>query len=85
VSEITDPKNIDARLIGTVSVSHIGITCLLATDTAHAREAVRNLFCTWPEPDRSDLLWLLKSEGLSVDEVVSNGESQAPGPKQMRV
>lgn len=65
VQGITDSKNIQARVMGTISVSHIVIASLLQTNQPKAKEKVKNLLETWPESDRSDLLWFLKSEGIS--------------------
>ena len=59
-----DPKNA-TRLMGTVTVSHIAVASLLQIGTPKAVAAAQRLIKVWPEPHRSDLLWFLKSEGLS--------------------
>lgn len=59
----SDPKNA-SRLIGTVTVSHIAVASLLQIGTPKAIAAAQRLTNIWPEPDRSDLLWFLKTEGL---------------------
>lgn len=63
---VVDPAN-SIRLMGTISVAHVGVASLLRSSTEEARQAAKRLVATWPQPDRDDLLWYLKSEGLSVD------------------
>jgi len=58
-----DPVN-KSRLMGTVSVAHVAVACLLRFATSEAVEAANALLNTWAEPDRTDLIWYLKSEGL---------------------
>ncbi len=64
VEEITDSKNRNARTVGTVSISFLGIAGLLEAGTSNAQEAVQKLLETWPEPDCSHLLDFLKSASL---------------------
>ena len=54
-------------LMGTISVAHVAVSCLLRVDTEEAVEAAKALLSNWPEPDRTDLTWYLKSEGLAID------------------
>lgn len=53
------------RLMGTISVAHVAVGCLLRAGDNEAAGIARGLIEAWPEPDRTDLLWYLKSEGLS--------------------
>lgn len=59
----TSPEN-QIRLMGTISVAHVAVACLMRVGGDRAVEAARGLIASWPEPDRTDLLWYLKSEGL---------------------
>jgi hypothetical protein len=68
ISAISDPANQETRIMGTISVSHIGVACLLEFGSSRTKELVKQLLEHWPEPDRSDLLWFLKSESISIDE-----------------
>jgi hypothetical protein len=63
---VVDPAN-SIRLMGTISVAHVGVASLLRASCDEARQGVKRLLATWPQPDRDDLLWYLESEGLSVD------------------
>ncbi len=66
---ITDSVNMDSRLIGsTISVSHVGFAGLWEFGTPIAKKSLKNLLQGWAEPDRTDLLWFLKSQAIS-DEV----------------
>jgi hypothetical protein len=56
-----------SRLIGTVTVSHMGLAALLRYGGAKDKEATRELLKNWPEPDREDLLRFLKGESLLED------------------
>lgn len=64
VENLTKPGNMNARLFGTISVSHIGIVSLLQTESQKANDVARHLVNHWPEPDRDDLLWFIKSESI---------------------
>ena len=67
---ITEPKNKDARLMGsTISVSHIGFATLWAFGLPSIRQSLSKLLQDWPEPDRTDLLWFLKSQAISIHEL----------------
>lgn len=59
-----DPMNC-TRLIGTVTVAHVGIASIIRTGLSSAASAADALINSYPEPERSDLVWYLKSEGLS--------------------
>ncbi len=68
IDAIRDPKNTEARLLGsTVSVSHIGFAGLWAFGTPRAKLFLKDLLQHWPEPDREDLLWFLESQSLSME------------------
>ncbi|MBY0395733.1 MAG: hypothetical protein K2X91_04580 [Thermoleophilia bacterium] len=60
----TSPENA-TRLMGTISVAHVAVAALLRVGTPGAEAAARRLLEDWPEPDRSDLLWYLSTEGLA--------------------
>lgn len=57
------PDN-QVRLMGTISVAHVAVAALFRVGDEKADEAARRLIDAWPEPDRGDLLWWLRSEGL---------------------
>ena len=56
------PENRNARLLGTISVAHYGLTELLRANPAAASSIILPLLADWPEPDRSDFFWYVKSE-----------------------
>ena len=60
---VVEPEN-QVRLVGTISVAHVALGCLLRVGGGKATEVAKSLIDTWPEPDRTDLLWYLRSEGL---------------------
>jgi hypothetical protein len=62
----SNPVN-NARLMGTVSVAHVALGCLLRIGTTKAVEAAKTLFNNWPEPDKTHLSWYLESEGLGFE------------------
>lgn len=68
VSKITaaiiDPENRGARLMGTISVAHIGVASLLCSDNLEGVNAAHQLIEEWQGVDREDLIWYLKSESL---------------------
>ena len=55
-------NNMQARLMGTISVTHYALTEFLRANPQVAREAVMQMLADWPEPDRADFLWYLKAE-----------------------
>jgi hypothetical protein len=59
----TSPAN-QVRPTGTISVAHVAVGCLFRVGSGHAAGLAKDLLAHWPEPDRSDLLWYLKSEDL---------------------
>lgn len=67
IRSITDSTNMGARIFGTISVSHVGFACLWEYGPAVAKLELRSLLAKWPEPDRSDLLWFLKSQDIAID------------------
>jgi hypothetical protein len=52
--------------MGTISVAHVAVGCLLRVATSKAFEAAKALLRAWPEPDRTDLTWYLESEAAAV-------------------
>lgn len=63
VAAAKEPQNA-VRLMGTTSVQHVAVASLLEVGTTAACASATALLDGWPEPDRSDLVWYLKSEGL---------------------
>jgi hypothetical protein len=63
ISASSDPVN-RVPLMGTISVAHVAVGCLLRVGTAESLEAAKALMSAWPKSDRTDLTWYLKSEGL---------------------
>ncbi len=61
----SDPAN-RVWLMGTISVAHVAVGCLVRVGTIDALEAAKALWSAWPEPNRTDLTWYLESEGLQV-------------------
>lgn len=51
-------------LMGTASVAHVAVGCLYQIGTPSAIAAATSLLKMWPEPDRTDLMWYLKAEGI---------------------
>lgn len=51
-------------LMGTISVAHVAVACLLRLGTHSATATANELLQAWPEPDRSDLIWYLRSEEI---------------------
>jgi hypothetical protein len=66
IAAASDPVN-KVPLMGTISVAHVAVGYLLRVGTAEAVEAATVLLKQWPQPDRTDLTWYLKSEGLEID------------------
>jgi len=65
IAQIQDIDNINARTVGLVSIAHLGVAGLLEANTLLTVNAVKKLLEEWQEPDRSDLLWFLKSSFLT--------------------
>ena len=53
------------RLMGTITLAHLAVKALMQLG-GEARDRAQALMHTWPEPDRSDLLWFLRSEGIEL-------------------
>jgi hypothetical protein len=64
ITAIVDPKNRNDRLMGTISVAHMGIASLLRSGKPECIDAAHQLIEEWQGVDREDLLWYLKSESL---------------------
>jgi hypothetical protein len=64
IAAIIDPKNRNDKLMGTISVAHLGIASLLRSDKPEYVEAANQLIEEWQGVDREDLIWYLKSESL---------------------
>lgn len=64
ITAILDSDNKLKRLMGTISISHIGFGCLWEYGSVEDRAILHELLAQWPEPDRSDLLWFLKSQSI---------------------
>lgn len=54
------------RFMGTISMSHIGVLAMIAGNGGVISPSVLALYSAWPEPDRSDLLWFLRSQSVDV-------------------
>lgn len=54
-------------LLGTISLAHVAMASLFRIGTPRAVSAAWELIDRWPEPDRTDLLWYLRSESLVPD------------------
>ena len=52
------------HLMGTISVAHVAVACLLRMGTRSGTATANELVQAWPEPDRSDLIWYLRSEEI---------------------
>jgi hypothetical protein len=61
---VKDPRYA-IRIMGTTSLAHLAVATLFRLGD-EARERGRALLETWAEPDRSDLLWFLRSEGIEI-------------------
>jgi len=59
-----NPSNSGARLMGTITVSHVIVGALLKSQERTAVEAGQQLLAQWPNSERTDLLWYLKSERI---------------------
>jgi hypothetical protein len=63
---LADPANRSLRFMGTVSIAHIGVACVYPPAPGHVKERVKALIDAWPEPDRKDLLWFLRSQEIAL-------------------
>ncbi len=64
VDAITKPNNLESRIMGTISVSHVGVGSLLKTENPAIVAVAQSLIQTWPEYDHADLMWYLRTENL---------------------
>jgi hypothetical protein len=64
VNEISNPKNINSKTVGMVSLSFLGMAGLLEANTELTRSAARSLFDIWPESNRGNLVDFLTSASL---------------------
>jgi len=64
LAALTLLQNLEDKIVGTISVSYIGFACLWAFGPQTARTALQSLLDAWSEPDRSDLLWFLETQGI---------------------
>jgi hypothetical protein len=60
----TDPAH-RFRLMGIITVGHLAVAALFRVSGMAERAAA--LVSGWPEPDRQDLVWFLRSEGISIE------------------
>lgn len=51
-------------LMGATTVAHWAVLSMLRSSCVAAREAGRELLRDWSEPERQDLIWFLRSEGI---------------------
>ncbi len=65
VANLEDPKLREERVMGTISLAHIGVACLLLAASDLAKARVKAMVEAWPEPDRGDLLWFLRTEEIA--------------------
>lgn len=72
VAAAKNPVNA-GRLMGATTVAHEGIACLYRIGTPEAILAAEKLLSSWPEPDRGELLWYLRSEKLMPMELAKTG------------
>jgi hypothetical protein len=56
----------NVRLLGTTTVRHVALGCLLCIANDSARRAAADIIEKWPADDRTDLQWYLDSEGISL-------------------
>jgi inorganic pyrophosphatase len=63
VDAINSPFN-DVQLMGTATVSYIGIYILLTSDSEKCKFAARQIINSYPQKDQEKLLFWLKSQGV---------------------
>lgn len=66
-AKLADPTIRAQRFMGTISLAHIAMACLWIAATPPVIARARQLLETWPEPDRSDLLWFLRTQDIAVE------------------
>jgi hypothetical protein len=67
IALLSDPMLRQLRYMGTVSIAHIGVACLAIAGSQEVRERLARLLSGWPEPDRNDLVWFLKSQEIQLE------------------
>ena len=72
LSAITATQNRHGYIMGRIAVSHIGFACLWWFGAGTGQAQLLQLLDAWPEPDRSDLLWFLRSEDIGITSTVNN-------------
>jgi hypothetical protein len=75
LAAIENPIHRGLRLMGSISIAHIGVACSWSVAPQELRERLRALIDRWPEPDRGDLLWFLRSQDLMLDSPGSSDRS----------
>jgi hypothetical protein len=66
LAAISDQTNRTLRVMGAISIAHIGVACLFYLGSADLPAQLCALIAQWPEPDRGDLLWFLRSQGIDL-------------------
>ena len=61
---IRSPANRQIRVMGTISLAHVGFASLWFKSTDSIKQIMQEVLSEWPEPDRSDLVWFLQSQRL---------------------
>lgn len=69
VEAIREKRNLQKRIRGMITVSHVGMTSLGKLKDRRAKDAFHNLLDLWQVSTRQDLLWFLNAEGVAVDEL----------------
>jgi hypothetical protein len=67
LTAIEDPALRGRRVMGTISLSHIAFACLLEHGDDAVRDALLSRLSAWPEQDRGDLLWFLRSQDIAIE------------------
>lgn len=66
VSLVQSPEARAQRFMGSVSLAHIGVACLAASGGEPIRAQLVPVVNEWPEPDKTDLLWFLRSQQVAL-------------------
>jgi hypothetical protein len=67
VNDISNPKNVNTKTFGVVSLSFLGMAGLMEANTDATKSAAKKLLEAWPESSRSDLIYFLQSSSLIHD------------------
>ncbi len=70
IKSIKEKRNLQTKIRGTISVSQVGMVNLGRVSDNRARDSFQELLDLWKVSDKQDLLWFLKSEGVSTNEIV---------------